>query len=475
MSLERLALGTLLPGFRGTTPPDWVRRAVEDGLGGVVLFADNVPFAGGLGDVVVAIDEEGGDVTRLEAHTGSSYPGNLALGTIDDVELTEQIAASIARDVSAGGATMNLAPVADVNVNSDNAAIGVRSFGADAELVARHTSGFVRGTQREGSAACAKHFPGHGHTTEDSHKELPTLDLDRDALRAGPLRPFAAAIEAGVAAIMTAHIRVPALDDLPATLSRRILSELLRGELGFDGVIVTDALEMGAIANSIGLETAAVGALAAGADALCLGYHPGEREVRSIAEAIVTAVQTGELAEERLVEANARVRSITPRLRGSEPRTPDLIGLEAARRSLLIDGDASVSGQVTVIELRPEPLVAVGAQPHGLADALRLRNIDVQDVRVHEGEAHGAPSGGSLVLVLRDAHRHMWQQALADEVVARRPDAVVVETGLPAWRPPRSRAYLATYGSGRVNLEAAAQAIAAKERSEAWQPLHSTA
>ena len=152
MSLERLVAGCLLPGFVGTRVPDWVLRRVAGGLGGVVLFARNVSPAlpelcASLGEVLIALDEEGGDVTRLEAERGSSYPGNLALGVVDDVALTERVAAAIGSDLRAAGVNVNLAPVADANTNPDNPIVGVRAFGADPELVARHVAAFVRGTQ----------------------------------------------------------------------------------------------------------------------------------------------------------------------------------------------------------------------------------------------------------------------------------------------------------------------------------------
>jgi beta-N-acetylhexosaminidase len=184
--LITLADTVLQPGFVGTTPPDWLRKRLAGGLGGVALFSRNIDNPAQVRAMVdalkaenpravVAIDEEGGDVTRLEANQGSSRPGNLALGTVDDLELTEAVAADIGRDLAAAGITLNYAPDADVNSNPDNPVIGVRSFGADPGLVARHTSAWVRGLQSTGIAACAKHFPGHGDTGVDSHRALPTL------------------------------------------------------------------------------------------------------------------------------------------------------------------------------------------------------------------------------------------------------------------------------------------------------------
>ncbi len=145
-------------------------------------------------DVIVAIDEEGGDVTRLEAATGSSYPGNAALGVVDDATLSERVAASLGAELAAAGVNLDFAPVADVNTNPQNPVIGIRSFGADADLVGRHVAAFVCGLQSAGVAACAKHFPGHGDTSVDSHLALPVVD----AVDSQALLPFHAAIEAGV-------------------------------------------------------------------------------------------------------------------------------------------------------------------------------------------------------------------------------------------------------------------------------------
>ena len=313
MSVERLAAACLLPSFPGHEVPDWVLRRLEGGLGGITLFAYNVGDPAQLaaltarlreaGDVLVAIDEEGGDVTRLEADRGSSYPGNLALGAVDDVELTEEVAAAIAGELARAGINLNFAPVADTNTNPDNPVIGVRSFGADPELVARHVAAFVRGTQRQGVAACAKHFPGHGDTAVDSHVDLPVVGGDV----ATALLPFRAAIAEGVQAVMTAHLLVPELDELPATLSRRIVTGLLREELGFEGLVVTDALEMRAISGGVGVEEAAVLALAAGVDALCVGHDLHEETVDALVDAISEAVRSGRLPLERLEEAAARV------------------------------------------------------------------------------------------------------------------------------------------------------------------------
>ena len=464
--LERQAAACIFASFPGAEAPDWIRAWLGRGLGGIVLFADNVADrsqAAALTDalraereeLVVAIDEEGGDVTRLEAASGSSYPGNLALGVVDDTELTEGVAAAIAAELTGIGVTMNLAPVADVNSNPRNPVIGVRSFGSDADLVARHVAAFVAGTQRVGVAACAKHFPGHGDTAVDSHLELPTAAGDlREALL-----PFRAAIEAGVGCIMTGHLLVPELDDVPATLSPRILSGVLREELGFDGLVLSDALEMRAISGTAGLVEGALRALEAGVDALCLGRVQGEDVVESVHQAVVEAVLSGRISGERVAEAAERIG-------GTAQGAPDLaepdraLGIEAARRALRVGGDVALGSAPLVVELQPEPSIAAGPGGHGLGAALSRREPDT-DVIVLDGfsELYDPPHDRPLILVVRDAARHEWQQRAA-KAFGERPGAVIVETGLPGWLPIGVSGWIETNGAGRVNLEAAAEVLA---------------
>ena len=326
--LSRLALHVLQPGFAGTEAPDWVRRRIADGLGSVLLFGRNIRDVRQLTaltaalhaenpDLVIATDEEGGDITRLEAESGSSYPGNLALGAVDDLELTAQVAGSLGRRLAAAGIDLDYAPDADVNSNPDNPVIGVRSFGADPALVARHVAAWVRGLQATGIAACAKHFPGHGDTAVDSHVALPTVRMSREELAASALPPFRAAIDAGVRAVMLGHLLLPALDpEHPASVSPAAV-RLLRDELGFKGLIATDALEMAAVARRYGVEGAAVRALAAGADLLCVGHEGEDALVARLQAALVEAVRTGELPEERLVSASSRVLMFAAAGRGA--------------------------------------------------------------------------------------------------------------------------------------------------------------
>ena len=473
--LERLASTCILPGFEGLVVPDWVRRRLSEGLGGVVLYAWNVESPEQLraltddlrsegDDVLIAIDEEGGDVTRLEAATGSSYPGNGALGVVDDVELTERVGTSLGAELAAAGINLNFAPVADVNTNPLNPVIGIRSFGADGDLVARHVVAFVRGLQRAGVAACTKHFPGHGNTSVDSHLALPVVESIEDVA----LEPFRAAIAAGVQSIMTAHIVVRALGNSPATLSRKILHDVLRNDLGFRGLVVTDALEMNAISATVGVEAGASRAIGAGADALCLGHDLFDESVVAVRDALVAAVSAGRLTEERLVEAAEHVAAVTAW--GSEQRAPAQVdrdaGRDAARRALRVEGEAQPERPPLVVELEPEAGMAAGRLSQKAGEWFQAVVPNAKIVRFDAASVHlDLPlNGRQLVVIARDAHRHGWEREAIDALTARVPDAIVVEIGVPHWRPPAAATYVATHGAARVSVESAAEALYSRPR-----------
>ncbi|WP_431897378.1 glycoside hydrolase family 3 protein [Micromonospora haikouensis] len=522
-NLASLAAAVLQPGFVGTTPPPWVLRWLGDGLGSVVLFARNIVDLDQVAaltaalraerpDVIVAIDEEAGDVTRIESGRGSSRPGNFALGAVDDPQLTAEVARDLGRELASVGVTLDYAPDADVNSNPANPVIGVRAFGADPDLVARHTAAWVRGLQSGGVAACAKHFPGHGDTRVDSHHDLPRIGGSRAQLDAAELVPFRAAVAAGVQAVMTGHLLVPALDPrLPATLSPRILGGLLREELGFSGVIVTDAVEMRAVADRYGFAGAAVRALAAGADAICVGGERADEDAaRELRDAIVAAVVSGELPEQRLAEAAKRVGQLaawTVAARADAPSRPTVtpggspIGLAAARRAVRVTASAAgalpLAGAPHVVEFEPPRNIAIGAEtPWGIAaplaallpgtTAVRLGADDLGDVPA--GAVGGAPAGAAdalagpaggplagaaggalsgavagaagrpLVLVVRDLHRHDWMRAAVARALVARPDAVVVELGVPAF--VTGAVHVATHGATRAGALAAAELLA---------------
>ncbi|WP_055547925.1 glycoside hydrolase family 3 protein [Streptomyces sp. NBRC 110028] len=499
-TLTRDALTVLQPGFTGTSAPDWLLRRLGEGLACVGLFGRNIASPEQLAaltarlraerdDVLVAIDEEGGDVTRLEVRGGSSFPGNLALGVVDDTGLTHAVARELGRRLAACGVNLNWAPSADVNSNPDNPVIGVRSFGASPPLVARHTAAWIEGLQGAGVAACAKHFPGHGDTAVDSHHALPRIDAGPDTLAVRELVPFRAAVAAGTKAVMSAHILLPALDPArPATLSRAALHGLLRapadeGGLGFDGLIVTDGIEMRAVADAYGIERGSVLAIAAGADAICVGGGLADEDtVLRLRDALVAAVTDGRLAEERLAEAAARVRALGEWAKSAGG--PDAArriapapeaGLTAARRALRItpaeDAYVPPTGPVLVAALTPVAGIAVGDEtPWGVAaELIRLlpgttttaygpEDVAGRGAAAVVAQMLDAAADRRIVAVVRDVHRHGWMAGVLDTLLAARPDTVVVEMGVPQ-APPRGAPHIATHGAARVCGRAAAEVI----------------
>ena len=445
------ARATLLPGFVGTTLPDWLAARLRDGLAGVCIFGDNIESREQLRaltdaireanpDSLIAIDEEGGDVTRLYYAQGAPYPGNALLGRIDDLDLTERTGRLVGRELLEVGVNLDFGPDVDINSNPDNPVIGVRSFGTGPQLVARHSAAWVRGLESTGVAAAAKHFPGHGDTAQDSHLSLPVVDLPIEQLRERELLPFASAIGAGSRAIMTSHILLPQLDaENPATFSSRILQELLRHELGFDGVIVSDALDMVGASGEIGIPAAAVRAIAAGCDLLCIGTENSDEQLEQIELAILDAVADGSLPEARLRDAAARTSSLGRALYGTSEVTfsPEpVFDLGATAAAFDVAESTVVESTRTVIAIDTVANIAIGSAPWGPS----------VDARMSRGEALPAVTG-QLVLVGRDNHRRDWVRDIIDAARRSHPGTIVVDMGWPS--DDRNYADVATFGASR--------------------------
>ena len=481
-------LTTLLPGFAGTVLPVWLRDRLRAGLGGVCLYAQNISSPGQLRALtdaitaenpyaIIAIDEEGGDVTRLFAATGAPFPGNAVLGRLDDLDTTRDTAAAIGWSLRQAGCTVNFAPCVDVNSRSDNPVIGVRSFGSDAELVARLGQAWVTGLQSTGVAATAKHFPGHGDTAQDSHVSLPVVNRSLDGLRSGELLPFAAAIEAGGRVVMTSHILVQQLDrDHPATMSRIVLHDLLRGELGFSGVIVSDALDMAGASGSLGMAGAAVAALGAGCDLLCLGTENTDTQLADIERAVSSAIAEGTLASSRLWEAVGRVRGLAEDLQGARKAAgePPLVapgwpkGEAELIHTLDVQPGASdwrgrAAGQYTVVRLEADPNIAVGTAPWGpfapevkqgaapdpaapLPAAFATRPVFL--ISPERSALPRVQSDQPVLVVGRDIHRHPFARQAVDRLRSDRVDVLVVDMGWPS--TDRRYADVATFGASRL-------------------------
>ncbi|QFY09000.1 glycoside hydrolase family 3 protein [Nonomuraea phyllanthi] len=482
--LERLAHAVLFPALGRPAVPRWVERPVAAGLGGFVLFGKDIVTEPGLRDLTaglrdlspalhLAIDEEGGDVSRLEGAGGLSTPGNLALGRIDDVEATRACAHQIGLALRSAGVTWNLAPAADTAVNpfSPN---GVRCFGGDRAHVARHTAAWIEGLQETGVSACAKHFPGHGLSGTDAHLGTPVIDLSRDELVEHYLDPFRAAVAAGADSVMVSHPRVPALDEAPASISPAVVTGLLRDELGFDGVVITDALEMRGVADVAPLPEAAVRALRAGADALCLGAWAYGEQVRIAVRAITEAVRAGELPVARLEQAVGRLARLRRRGASRPGARDDGLGLRLARRALRLTGDPRLRGAATlVVRLEPAASPASGDGPGHVESLLATPGRTVERVAVAAGTYNGPGivhaaiaefrdeygAAGDVVVVVRSPHRYAWQELVLDRILATTPGAVVLDMGFVHRDFSAARGWVRTYGASRVCAVAAVEVL----------------
>jgi beta-N-acetylhexosaminidase len=341
-ALERDCARLFVVGFAGRTLHPDLAALVRDGVLGAILFSRNVGTPAETAALVaevkrqagrpllLAVDQEGGRVARLRGAPFTSLPTMRMLGAHGDAALARRAGRLLAFELRALGIDWNFAPVLDVDTNPANPVIADRAFGSEAERVATLGVALAEGLEAGGVASCGKHFPGHGDTRQDSHWTLPLLAHDLNRLRAVELVPFRRYAEAGLASIMTAHVRFPALgEDLPATMSRRALTELLRDELHFRGVCVSDDLEMKAISEHMGVEEAAVEGARAGVDVFLVCEHVDVQ--RRCLEALVRAVEAGHVPRQRIAEAHRRIDGLVSRfVRPPESRVA-LLGNEEHR------------------------------------------------------------------------------------------------------------------------------------------------
>ena len=345
---ERQAARCVFVGIQGTTLAPAELELVRRGVGGVILFARNVAEpgqvaelarslkAGAPGPLLICVDQEGGRVQRLRPPHWTAWPSMRRLGEIDQqggldgtngTVIAERVGEMIARELSASGIDVDFAPVLDVDTNPDNPVIGDRSFSRDARRVARLGLALAQGLERSGVASCAKHFPGHGDTSQDSHLTLPRLAHDEKRLWEVELVPFVAAARAGIASVMTAHVRFETFDRLPATLSPVAL-RLLRQDVGFRGCCISDDLEMRAISDIWGIPDAAELSITAGCDAVLVS-HTLQHQHDAI-DAIARGARAGTLPRERLAEAASRVEVLQKFARAASAIDPSSASSAAA-------------------------------------------------------------------------------------------------------------------------------------------------
>ncbi|WP_119069988.1 beta-N-acetylhexosaminidase [Aggregatilinea lenta] len=483
-------MSQLMLSFEGLTVPHDILAAVERGeVASFCLFGHynggspaqvralaesliDAARAGGLPTPLIGLDQEGGQLMALTEGV-TELPGNMALGATRSPELAEQIGRVLGRELRAMGINMNFAPSADVNVNPANPVVGTRSFGEDPALVADLAAAMIRGMQAEGVAATAKHFPGHGDVSLDSHYDLSVVPHARERLDAVELFPFRAAIEAGVKAVMTAHVLYPALDaDLPATLSPAILTGLLRRELAFDGLIITDAMDMAPAAPRYGALQSARMALEAGADLVMLAHLPDQ---------LALVRDTLDLTRP---QSAARIHALCVALDGPLPSL-DVVGCAAHRQIAQTVAERAITvvrdGGTLPLQPAPDDSIAVvtpetlnltpadsseGVSIH-LADAIRRRHPRTQDYTLRHGNGDvaallAAVEAASVVVVGTISAEHDPDQAaLVQALHARDQQVIVVSLRTPYDLSvfPMVETYLCAYGIRDVNTEAVARVL----------------
>ncbi|WP_342779084.1 beta-N-acetylhexosaminidase [Paenibacillus hemerocallicola] len=503
-------------GFHGYEPGEDIARLIrERHIGGVILFARNVrdvrqvaamnaefqriALEAGVPPLTIAIDQEGGMVARLTDGV-ALMPGNMAIAAGGEPQAAYEAARVTGEELRALGINLNYAPVLDVNVNPGNPVIGVRSYGESPELVGEYGVRAIRGLQEAGVTATAKHFPGHGDTDVDSHLDLPTIAHGRERIYGIELAPFVRAIEEGIDAIMSSHIYFPSFETekRPVTLSRNVLTGLLREELGFDGVIMTDCMEMKAIADHYGTVAAAVLAVEAGADCVLISHRHDLQE--EAIEALVAAVESGRLSEARIDESVERLLAMK-RKRGV---TADAVttaadeayyageafrsvGSREHRETARRISEASVTlvkADAGTLPLRRERTLVIGVQavavsevdesvdlPVTLGQAIAAHGVEVEErtVALDQVGANAeelirlAVQGGfrQVVIGTYNASFRPDQSALVRAILDAGVTPVVVALRNPydIKAFPDVSAYLATYESRPLALQSAAKVL----------------
>lgn len=492
--IRALAAGVVCVGFDGTSiDKDLEANLRQTPLAGLILFARNIaslPQARGLTDAIreilpdpiVAIDQEGGRVARLRDGV-EELPSMLAVAAANDPALAEQAGAQVAFDLRRAGVNVDYAPVLDLALFDRNTVIGARSFGDDPRRVAAFGGAFARGLQSQGVIATYKHFPGHGSTEVDSHLALPVIDLEETTLRERDLVPFAELLPSADA-VMTAHIVVRSLDpDAPATLSRRILTGLLRDEIGFQGVCFTDCMQMDAIAKGVGSAAGAVQALKAGADCVLISHNFAV--ARESIDRIVTAVASGELPQARLEEAFRRVQTLRLKLQPPLPLDAPAphagIGREIGRRAVTVlrgnaHADAAQSIIVTFEGATTEGVQGLHTEHATLAHGVPQLRLPLEpDARDVAAMLEKVPESGKRPLVLmRRAHVYSGQGDAVVQLAHAFPDALFVSTREPfdAALIPQAANVLCTFGDDAPSMAGLADVVFGGAPPSGTYPLH---
>lgn len=502
--IDDLAAGVLCGGFDATAIDSNLEarlRALP--LAGLILFARNIAsldqtraltdricdIYGAKVPPIIAIDQEGGRVARLRDGV-EVFPSMMALAATGDVALARSAGAQLGFDLRRAGCNVDFAPVLDLALFSENTVIGARSFGDNPQCVADFAAAFASGVESAGVVATFKHFPGHGSTATDSHLGLPVIEISEEVLRGRDLLPFARVL-AGAKAVMTAHIVMRAMDpDNPATLSRRLLTGLLRDELGFDGVCFTDCMEMDAIRASAGTSEGAVQALIAGADCVLISHSLDL--ARESAVSIAEAVATGRLPRERLQTAFDRVQRLRASLAPASPLAaapPHAgIGREIGRRAVtLLRGEAHARPETGIV-VSFEGATVEGAQgAHSQhASLAQMCGHGMRDLTMPLDPGHSQrekmlrdleSAQRRPIVVMRRAHLFAGQAAAVAAILQAYPDALIVSAREPfdALHLAGATHVLCTYGDEEPSMAGLAEIIVGREAPAGRLPLELSA
>lgn len=463
--------------------------------GAVSLFSDNVVSvesvatltnamqqaildAGGL-PLIIAVDQEGGVVSRLAPEAGFTlFPPPMLLGAAGP-SASQQMGVAMAEELAAVGVNMNLAPVADLETEPDNNIMARRMFGSDPDMVGSAVAGYISGLQMMNVMATVKHFPGHGDTTTDSHAALPRIDLDRERVEAVELEPFRRAIAAGVQAVMVGHLWYPALDptpSMPASLSRAVITDLLRLELGFDGLVITDAMDMNAVDLTYNFYDAVILAVQAGVDILALGPATGLDVTRAAIERIAVEVEAGTIDEARIDQSVRRILEAKARYGVLSWQPADV---ERAVDNVDADGHAALIADVyrqgITLAADREDLVPVDtasrlaiiflATRYQIRDACsahappeRTQWVGVSDEPSQEEilwARSAAADADTVIVFTQNAVQNPAQQALVNALPADRTVAVAIWSPYDWQTYPLVSTYIATYSPARPAVPAA--------------------
>ncbi|WP_082230539.1 beta-N-acetylhexosaminidase [Haloprofundus marisrubri] len=497
LSLEQKVGQLFVAGFDGTTPPESFKSLITDcHLGGVIYFSRNVETPEQLRSLsndlqslvpeetpplLTTIDQEGGRVARVS--WGTEIPSAMALGAAGDADLSRRAGEAVGQELRTLGVDMNLAPVLDVNNNPENPVIGVRSFSETPDSVAGLGTAFASGLQSADVIACGKHFPGHGDTAVDSHHALPVIDHDRNRLNEVELPPFESAIDSGLRSVMITHVAFPTITEraeTPATLSQSVVTGLLRDELGFDGLVITDCMEMDAISDSIGTVEGAVQAVEAGCDLIAVSHTPAKQ--RAAIDAVIDAVESGRLSEEQITESVRRI--LNAKTEFSVGQVGEQSDWEAAaevcqsvRQTIAERGATVVRDETNTLPLtttqeyqliefhtgRGSPAEETREKNSRLFDALETEEIDVDSYTLTaDDEVPALDDGVKTIVCTSTVAAHLWQADVVNHLLEKGHDPIVIAVQSPydLTQFDSVSTYLTTYDDTAPSYAAIAKILA---------------